>query len=107
MRSLTLSAAAAGPSPGRGAGSANEIFHVAIFRFAKEHVNDAIAAFRALASVSTCSSRSGASAGRLMESAREALLRGDDAEALKPSRELTGFPTKRSTEPRSPAPFGL
>jgi quinol monooxygenase YgiN len=28
------------------------IFHVAIFRFAKEHVNDAMAAFRALASAS-------------------------------------------------------
>ena len=26
-----------------------EIFHVAIFRFAKEHVNDAMAAFHALA----------------------------------------------------------
>jgi quinol monooxygenase YgiN len=32
--------------------SANGIFHVAIFRFAKEHVNDAMAAFRALASAS-------------------------------------------------------
>jgi quinol monooxygenase YgiN len=30
----------------------NEIFHVAIFRFTKEHVNDAIAAFHALASAS-------------------------------------------------------
>ena len=32
--------------------SGNEIFHVAIFRFAKEHGNDAIAAFHALASAS-------------------------------------------------------
>lgn len=30
----------------------NEIFHVAIFRFAKEHVNDAVTAFHALASAS-------------------------------------------------------
>jgi quinol monooxygenase YgiN len=30
----------------------NGIFHVAIFRFAKEHVNDAMAAFRTLASAS-------------------------------------------------------
>ena|SRR5208282_680044 len=34
--------------PGDGGG----IFHVAIFRFAKEHVNDATVAFRALASAS-------------------------------------------------------
>lgn len=34
------------------AAGGNEIFHVAIFRFAKEHVNDARAAFRALASAS-------------------------------------------------------
>jgi len=52
MRSLTLSAAAAGPSQGSGAASGNEIFHVAIFRFAKEHVEDAIVAFHALASAS-------------------------------------------------------
>lgn len=32
--------------------SSKGIFHVAIFRFAKEHVNDAIEAFRALASSS-------------------------------------------------------
>jgi hypothetical protein len=37
---LTLAAAAGG----------NDIFHIAIFRFAKENINDAMAAFRALAS---------------------------------------------------------
>jgi quinol monooxygenase YgiN len=30
----------------------NEVFHVAIFRFANEHINDAVAAFRALATSS-------------------------------------------------------
>jgi quinol monooxygenase YgiN len=35
--------------PSNAAGS-NEIFHVAIFRFTKEHVDEAIAAFRVLAS---------------------------------------------------------
>ena len=34
------------------AAGSNGIFHVAIFRFPKEHVNDAMAAFRALASAS-------------------------------------------------------
>ncbi|MGB8938421.1 MAG: antibiotic biosynthesis monooxygenase family protein [Candidatus Nitrosopolaris sp.] len=34
------------------AAGGNGIYHVAIFRFAKEHVNDAMAAFRALASAS-------------------------------------------------------
>ncbi len=34
------------------AASNNDIFHVAIFRFAKEHINYAIEAFRALASSS-------------------------------------------------------
>ena len=34
------------------AAGSKEIFHVAIFRFAKEHVNDAMAAFHALASAS-------------------------------------------------------
>jgi hypothetical protein len=34
---------------------------------------------------------------RFMESLREALLRGDDAEALERARELTGLPTKSST----------
>ena len=52
MRSFTASAAAAGSSQGSGAASGNEIFHAAIFRFAKEHVDDAIAAFHALASAS-------------------------------------------------------
>lgn len=33
---------------------------------------------------------------RLMESLREALLRGDDAEALERARELTGLPSKRA-----------
>jgi quinol monooxygenase YgiN len=32
--------------------TANDIFHVAIFRFTKEHLNDAMVAFRALASSS-------------------------------------------------------
>jgi quinol monooxygenase YgiN len=32
------------------AAGSKEIFHVAIFRFAKEHINDAMAAFHALAS---------------------------------------------------------
>ena len=44
-------AAAAVSSQASGAGG-HDIFHVAIFRFAKEHVNDAMAAFHALASVS-------------------------------------------------------
>jgi hypothetical protein len=34
---------------------------------------------------------------RLMESLRDALLRGDEAEALERARELTGIPTKAST----------
>jgi quinol monooxygenase YgiN len=34
------------------AGGGTEIFHAAIFRFAKEHVSEALAAFRALASAS-------------------------------------------------------
>jgi quinol monooxygenase YgiN len=48
---LTPTAAAAAPSQASAAGS-NEVFHVAIFRFAKEHINDAMAAFRQLASAS-------------------------------------------------------
>ncbi|MFY9666000.1 MAG: putative quinol monooxygenase [Candidatus Cybelea sp.] len=32
--------------------ASNEVFHVAIFRFEKEHVDDAITAFRTLASSS-------------------------------------------------------
>ena len=47
---LTLAAAAAASSQARAAGGGDDIFHVAIFRFAKENVNDAMAAFRALAS---------------------------------------------------------
>jgi quinol monooxygenase YgiN len=51
MSSLTLTAAAAA-SPQASAGGGNDIFHVAIFRFPKEHVNDATTAFRELASAS-------------------------------------------------------
>ena len=47
---LALLSAAALSSRAGSAASGDEIFHVAIFRFAKEHVDDAIAAFRALAS---------------------------------------------------------
>ena len=47
---LALAAAAAASSQARAAGGGDDIFHVAIFRFAKENVNDAMAAFRALAS---------------------------------------------------------
>jgi len=49
---LTLLAAAALSSRADGAASGDEIFHVAIFRFAKEHVDDAMAAFRAIAPAS-------------------------------------------------------
>ncbi|MGA8556575.1 MAG: putative quinol monooxygenase [Candidatus Acidiferrales bacterium] len=52
MSFLTLLAAAALSSRGGTAVAGNEIFHVAIFRFVKEHINDAMAAFRALASAS-------------------------------------------------------
>jgi quinol monooxygenase YgiN len=47
-------AAAAGTSSGALAtgASGEDIFHVAIFRFAKENVDEAMAAFRALASAS-------------------------------------------------------
>lgn len=45
---MILAAATAASSQTRAAGS-DDIFHVAIFRFAKENVNDAMAAFRALA----------------------------------------------------------
>jgi quinol monooxygenase YgiN len=48
---LTLAAAAAASSQASAAGG-NDVFHVAIFRFAKENLNDAMAAFRALASAS-------------------------------------------------------
>ena len=49
---VTLTAAAAASSQASAAILGNDIFHVAIFRFAKEHINDAMAAFRALASAS-------------------------------------------------------
>ncbi len=52
MSFLTLVVAAALSSRGGTAAGGDEIFHVAIFRFAKAHINDAIAAFRALASAS-------------------------------------------------------
>ena len=44
-----LAAAAVASSPANAAGS-EDIFHVAIFRFAKERLDDAVAAFRAMAS---------------------------------------------------------
>jgi quinol monooxygenase YgiN len=47
---LTLAAAAAASSQACAAGGGDDIFHLAIFRFAKENVDDAMAAFRALAS---------------------------------------------------------
>jgi quinol monooxygenase YgiN len=49
---LTLLGAAVLSSRADGAASGDEIFHVAIFRFAKEHVDDAMAAFHALAPAS-------------------------------------------------------
>jgi quinol monooxygenase YgiN len=49
---LTLAAAAAASSQANAATGNTDIFHVAIFRFAKENINDAMAAFRALASAS-------------------------------------------------------
>jgi quinol monooxygenase YgiN len=49
---LTLAAAAAVSSQASAAAGGADIFHVAIFRFAKEHIDDAMAAFRALASAS-------------------------------------------------------
>jgi quinol monooxygenase YgiN len=48
---LTLAAAAAASSQAAAVGGA-DIFHVAIFCFAEEHINDAMASFRALASAS-------------------------------------------------------
>jgi quinol monooxygenase YgiN len=48
---MTLAAAAAASSQARVAGASGEdIFHVAIFRFARQNVDEAMAAFRALAS---------------------------------------------------------
>jgi quinol monooxygenase YgiN len=49
---LTLVAAAAGSTQASAAAPGNDIFHVAIFRFAKEHLDEAIAALRALVSAS-------------------------------------------------------
>ena len=49
---LTLSAAAVASSQASAAAGGDDIFHVAIFRFARENVDDAMAAFRALASAS-------------------------------------------------------
>jgi quinol monooxygenase YgiN len=49
---LTLAAATIASSQASAAAAGNDIFHVAIFRFAKENINDAVAAFRALASAS-------------------------------------------------------
>lgn len=49
---VTLTAAVAASSQASAATGGNDVFHVAIFRFAKEHINDAMAAFRALASAS-------------------------------------------------------
>ena len=45
---LSLAVAALVSSQAKAAGSGSEIFHVAIFRFAREHVDDAVAAFRAM-----------------------------------------------------------
>jgi len=47
-----MSLAAAAASSSRACAGGDEIFHVAIFRFAKENLNDAIAALRALAAAS-------------------------------------------------------
>lgn len=49
---LTLAAAAAASPQASAAAGGGDIYHVAIFRFAEESVNDAMAAFRALASAS-------------------------------------------------------
>jgi hypothetical protein len=38
---------------------------------------------------------------KIVVAMREALLRGDDDEALERARELTGLPTKRATNSRS------
>lgn len=48
---MTVAAAAVASSQA-GAAGANDIFHVAIFRFAKENINEAMTAFRALVSAS-------------------------------------------------------
>jgi quinol monooxygenase YgiN len=46
---MTLAAAAAASSQARAATGGDDIFHVAIFRFAKDSLNDSMAALRALA----------------------------------------------------------
>jgi hypothetical protein len=51
MNILTLTAAAAASSQASADAGGNDIFHVAIFRFGKEHLDDAMA-FRALATAS-------------------------------------------------------
>jgi quinol monooxygenase YgiN len=52
MKKLTVTAAAATSTQGSAAAGGTDIFHVAIFRFGKEHLDDAMAAFRALAAAS-------------------------------------------------------
>ncbi len=49
---MTLAAVAAASSQAHAARGGDDIFHVAIFRFAKESLNDAMAALRALAAAS-------------------------------------------------------
>ena len=49
---MILTAATAASSQASAAAGSNDIFHIAIFRFSKEYINDAMAAFRALASAS-------------------------------------------------------
>ena len=49
---MTLTAAAVASSQASAAAAGNDIFHVAIFRFAKENIDDAMVAFRALAAAS-------------------------------------------------------
>jgi quinol monooxygenase YgiN len=49
---LRLTAAAVASSQANAAAGGDDIFHVAIFRFAKENLNDVMAAFRALVSAS-------------------------------------------------------
>jgi quinol monooxygenase YgiN len=52
MSSLTPTAAAAASTQASAAAGRSDIFHVAIFRFPQEHVNEAMTAFRELASAS-------------------------------------------------------
>ena len=47
---MTLAAMAAASTQARAAEHGSDVFHVAIFRFDKEHVEEAMAAFRTLAS---------------------------------------------------------